>query len=363
MCFTKQITEGVLMRYIWRYFILAVAACFLASCAANQSTIQTEPEQDGTALLPFSSSATFTGTIPCEDCLQVDILLNIRPDGIYQLRKTYQREHDGSSIKSQMGKWRYVEEGKLLILGKEEGLLKTYRIKNENELAFVEWEGSATDSQIQYQLVRTAGIESFDDVVKVRGMFYVDNNMATLRECTSQVVFPVRPAGDYSSVMQNYMNTPHDMSRPILISILGKVKQDGREEIVIDQFRKFYPNTDCQGNKVKTSLTGTHWQLIYIDDRNWSEITDTMAYLHLKRDKTFDGFSGCNRITGSYLLKSDVLLINRTGTSRKACPNGMEGENLLISILDDIESYRITENILELIDQNEQVLAKFLAGP
>jgi heat shock protein HslJ len=311
---------------------------------------------------PFDYPATFAGTIPCDDCLQVDIILNIRPDGLYQLRKTYQAEQGSGSIASQMGKWRYISDGNFLILGKEMGLLKTYVVEDRSRLTFVEWEGSENKSQIRYELTRSDPAP-FDDVVKIRGMFGVDNGVATLKECASQVTFPVSPSGDYNSTLQNYMNTPHDMNKSILISILGRLVQHNREELVIEQFRKFYPNSDCQGNKIKTSLTGTHWQVLEIQNRKWSEITDKMAHLLLKRDKTIEGSSGCNKISGTYLVKGDVLLINRELVSRKACPGGMEGENLLVSVLDDVESYRIEGNILELIDQNDQVLARFLAGP
>jgi heat shock protein HslJ len=194
-------------------------------------------------------------------------------------------------------------------------------------------------------------------------MFGINKGIATLKECSSQVAFPVSPGGDYNTALQNYMNTPHDMNKSILISILGRLVKPNREELVIEQFRKFYPDSDCQGNKIKTSLTGTNWQVLQIQDRKWSEITDKMAHLLLKRDKTIEGFSGCNKVSGTYLVKGDVLLINRELVSRKACPGGMEGENQLVAVLDDVESYRIEENILELIDQNDQVLARFMAGP
>ena len=352
------------MRHTLHCFILLmVAAVFLVSCSTKQSNMQPAEHVGTPETPPFDSAVTFTGTIPCDDCLQVDITLNIRPDGIYQLRKTYLSEQGDPSVSSQMGKWRYVSDGNFLILGKEMGRLKTYVVEDQNRLTFVEWQGSKNESQIRYELTRSTIPAPFDDVVKIRGMFGINTGIATLKECASKVAFPVSPGGDYNTALQNYMNTPHDMNKSILISILGRLVNHNREELVIEQFRKFYPNSDCQGNKIKTSLTGTHWQVLEIQDRKWSEITDKMAHLLLKPDKTIEGFSGCNKVSGTYLVKGDVLLINRELVSRKACPGGMEGENQLIAVLDDVESYRIAENILELIDQNDQVLARFMAGP
>ncbi len=352
------------MRRILYCFALFTLLVFLpGGCSNRQISEQPAAEIDTRLLTPFDSPVTFTGSIPCDGCLQVDIALNIRPDGIYQLRKTSRMEQGKSSSASQMGKWLYRAEGNFLILGKEMGRLKTYVLEDINRLSFVEWQGGENDEQIQYELTRAPTPAAFDDIVKIRGLFAVSSGVATLKECSSQVTFPLSPAGDFNTALQHYMNTPHDADRPMLVSILGRLVQHNREELVIEQFRKFYPDSDCRGNKIKTSLTGTHWQLVEIQGSGWPEMTERRAHLLLNHDKTMEGFSGCNKISGTFLVKGDVLLINREPLTRIACPGSMEGENRLISVLNDVESYRIEENILELIDQNDQVLAKFLAGP
>ena len=352
-----------MQRILYWLALVTASALFLAGCSNRQINEQTAAEIISPPGFPFDSLVTFTGSIPCDDCQQVDITLNIRPDGIYQLRKTYRMEQGKSSSSSQMGKWLYRAKGNFLILGKEMGRLKTYVLEDMNRLSFVEWQGNETAEQIQYELTRASVPETFDDVVKIRGMFNVGSGAVTLRECASQVTFPLSNTGDFDTAMQNYMNTPHDTDRPILVSILGKLVQQNREELVIEQFRKFYPDIDCLGNKVKTSLTGTYWQLIEIQHSQWSEITEKRGHLLFRRDMTMEGFSGCNKISGSFLIKGDLLLVKRDPLTRTACPGIMEGENLLISVLDDVESYRIEGNTLELIDRNDQILAKFLAGP
>ncbi len=268
------------------YFVLLTLFAFLpGGCTNRQIDEQPAVEIDSRALFPFDSPVTFTGSIPCDDCLQTDITLNIRPDGIYQLRKTYRQEQGKSSSVSQMGKWLYSAEGNYLILGKEMGRLKTYILEDLNRLSFVEWQGKENDEQIQYELTRTPAPEAFADIVKIRGMFAVSSGVATLKECSSQVTFPLSPAGDFNTALQHYMNTPHDPERPLLVSILGQLIQQDREVLVIEQFRKFYPDSDCGGNKIKTSLTGTHWQLVEILGSRWAEMTGRRAHLLLKRDK------------------------------------------------------------------------------
>ena len=335
----------------------------LAGCAQTHSDSTIEPTPIGTGGAPFNETATFTGTLPCDECLRVDVLLNIRTDGLYQLRKTYVYDSREPNVYSQMGTYRYVPESELIILGKEIGLLKTYVIENSSRLRFVEWQGAERSSQIQYYLSRITPADPFDDIVKMRGLFGLEEDKPIFQECSSQVSFEMSTGGDYPLTLQTYLNTPHDMNRSILISIMGRIVSGNREEVVIDQFRKIYPHSDCEGNRIATSLTGTHWQLFEIKGLKWSALTDQMAHLLLKEDRTIEGVTGCNKITGTYLIKSDVLLIKRGLSSRTACPDGMEGENLLVSVLDSVEAYRIEKNVLELIDQNDQVLARFMAGP
>ena len=239
------------------FLLLTCFATLPGGCANRQIIEQPAAEINSSALFPFDAPVTFTGSIPCDGCLQTDITLNIRPDGIYQLRKTYRMEQGKSSSASQMGKWLYRAEGNFLILGKEMGRLKTYVLEDMNRLRFVEWQGNENDEQIQYELMRAPIPAAFDDIVKIRGMFAVSNGVATFEECSSQVTFPLSPSGDFNSALQHYMNTPHDADRPLLVSILGRLVQQDREELVIEQFRKFYPDSDCGGNKIKTSLTGT----------------------------------------------------------------------------------------------------------
>ena len=335
----------------------------LVGCAHPPPDAQPEPPCIETSATPFGVTATFVGTLPCEDCLRVEVVLNIRPDNIYQLRKTYISENRDATSYSQMGSYRYVPESSLIILGKEIGLLKTYIVEDSNRLRFVEWQGTESSSQIQYYLTRFTPVDPFNDIIKIRGMLRVVEDKPQLLECSSQILFDVNRGGDYPLMLQNYLNTPHDRNRSILVSAMGRLATGMSEEIVIDQFRKIYPDSDCEGNKIATSLTGTHWQLFEIKNQRWSSLTDQMAHLLLKEDRTIEGVTGCNKISGTYLVKSDVLLINRGLDSRKACPGGMMGENLLISVLDAVEAYRINDNVLELIDQNDEVLARFLAGP
>ena len=338
----------------------------LAGCAQQQLPVDSTPAGLASRVdLP----ATFTGRIPCDDCERVDIVLNLRPDSLYQLRKTYVQSRGGGRVEAQMGLWRFSPEENLLILGKQKGLLKTYAVAGNGELRFLDWEGAGNDSQISYNLVRSGTVDRFEDVVKLRGMFWAGEGGAGFAECASGVRFDIEPGGDYQTTFQNYMNTPHDLAEPMLVSILGSVQpgfdpQVDSGSIVIDQFRRFYPNRDCGGNLIRAGLTGTYWQLSEIDSKQVVVDDDTrMVFLSFNPDTSIHGYGGCNRISGTYLVKGDVFLFNRGPMTRLACRDGMDVENRLLNVLDEAETYAIEGDVLMLKDQNEQVRARFVAGP
>ena len=351
--------------YLRNTFLILFIFFTLSNCT-KQTPNESRIINDNSIAKPFVSAATYRGVIPCEDCEQVDITLNIHPGSMYQLRKTFRIKGSSPKIESQMGKWLYLPKDKLLILGKQRGLLKTYVVDSNDKLLFVEWEGTGNSNQIQYELVRSTELDPFEDVVKIKGEFKSVNNAGAIKECSTEQVFNVRKGEEYSTLLQNYMTTPHERGRPLVVSVLGKIihGENNQPEVLVEQFRKVYPDRNCQGDKNKSSLTGTFWRLSEIDGREVTKSTDGKPiYLVLDSDRSFVAYTGCNKLKGSYLLKGDLFLMKRQSEARIACPGGfLSLENDLINALDSSESIRVEGSILELMDETDQVRARFHSG-
>lgn len=345
--------------------LLVIPLALLVFGCADKTAEQEQPEAQRDETVSLQLPASFSGEIPCDDCLRVDIVLNLRPDSIYQLRKSYITEQGVGDVQSQMGRWRYSADGDLVILGKQKGLLKTYAIMDENRLRFVEWEGTDIKSQIQYDLVRRLEVDPFRDVVKMRGMFQVEEDAVRFTECSSNGEFQLSRAGEFDLAAQAYMNIPHFFGRPVLMSMLGRLSDErGVEMVVIEKFNRFYPTKDCEGGQTGAVLTGTYWQLIELDGAGLElDENQSAPYLIFEQDKSLAGFGGCNDITGSYLVQGDVFLVNRDSAARIACPGAMELENKLLEALDSTEVYRIDGEVFELVDQFNTTRARFQAGP
>lgn len=77
----------------------------ISNCSTKQVPTESESIYDNSIVNPFVSSVTYTGVIPCDDCEQVDITLNLHPNSMYQLRKIFRIKggHQKLSLKSVNG--------------------------------------------------------------------------------------------------------------------------------------------------------------------------------------------------------------------------------------------------------------------
>lgn len=346
------------MKYLMLFLIFCSSLPLLSCSSVRQETSVAFSVDDE---VPFPLPATFTGNIPCPDCLRVEITLNLRPDSIYQLRKTYQAEHEPLKIESQLGRWRFAEEGNFIILGKEKGALKSYEIKDNNRLKFVGLESVGVASQIDYNLLRKPEVDPFTDSVKLRGMLSYESGRAVIQECTSGQSFPVTGAAEYRQLVQTYLDTPHSYAEPLLVSIRGKLVKEtnGAEQIIVELFKRFYPDRDCEGNPTKTNLTGTTWRLIEVNGQQVTpnEKIQQPYFILDPKEKKWKGVGICNSIYGTYLVKGEVFLIKRLISSRMACPEGMDVETSFIRALESTETYQINGDLLQLRDQEGKTKA------
>ena len=346
------------MKYLMLFFVFCYSLPLLGCSSMRQETSVAFSVDDE---VPFPLPATFTGQIPCPDCLRVEITLNLRPDSIYQLRKTYQAEHGPLKVESQLGRWRFAEDGSFIILGKKKGALKSYEIRDNNRLKFVGLESVEVASQIDYNLLRKPEVDPFTDSVKLRGMLSYESGRAVIIECTSGQSFPVTGTAEYRRLVQSYLNTPHSYAEPLLVSIQGKLVKvaSGAEQIIVELFKRFYPEKDCEGNPTKANLTGTTWRLIEVDGQQVTpnEKMQQPYFILDPKEKKWQGVGVCNSIHGTYLVKGEIFLIKRLISTRMACPEDMDVETSFIRALDSTETYQIKGDLLQLLDQEGKTKA------
>ena len=119
----------------------------------------------------------------------------------------------------------------------------------------------------------------------------------------------------------------------------------------------------CQtGNKVKkTDKNAIHkrWELSVIDGRQVS--SNLPIYIELTEDNKVSGFTGCNRLTGTYVIENESQIkFNQLATTRMACPEmEMTLESKVLELLNTADNFTIDSGKLMLNIGRRSPLATF----
>lgn len=110
------------------------------------------------------------------------------------------------------------------------------------------------------------------------------------------------------------------------------------------------------------SVLDTYWTLVSLEGQDVQRPQNTQtAFIRFEEGKTsVHGFTGCNRFFGKYELNGQNLALSGLGSTRMACPD-MDQENQLMDILSRVDSYRISGEVLTLY-ANGTAVATFMAG-
>ena len=107
------------------------------------------------------------------------------------------------------------------------------------------------------------------------------------------------------------------------------------------------------------NLTDTSWKLVEL-----AGVPATPGaggkdpFLNFTEDGKVNGFSGCNRFTGSFQSDDGELSFTPLASTRMACAEGMEQENRFLAMLAEVERYSIRGNDLALYGGGEPTIAR-----
>jgi len=120
--------------------------------------------------------------------------------------------------------------------------------------------------------------------------------------------------------------------------------------------------TGIAGSGSTAALTNTYWKLITLDGAQAQSPPGAREiHLILQIDQQrVAGFSGCNRLMGSYRLDGARLSFSQMAGTMMACPPpGMEVERNVHGMLQKVAQWRVDGEKLMLMDDSGAVLAEF----
>ncbi len=351
------------MRYLTRLYLVLIL--LLAGCAQPQPQVVDETG----AVCPLPLPSIYSAEIPCPNCPTIKVFLNLRPDSLYFLRiSTTNAETGAEEVKAEIGAWKYVAAGRTLLLATYDNVARTLLITPEFNLRVVKVSGGIIPPDVNYDLVRDDANPGYNDVARVQGLYSYRAGAGRFSECLSGASFPVAEEAENAGLERAYMNTPHGQGDQILVTLdarlLSRPQMGGlgyEEAVVPVHFINIKPGIDCTGEKSsRLTLVDNTWRLVEINGKplKLTEGQDT-PFVHLAaKDNWVQGYGGCNRFSGTFLVKGEIFLFNKRIGTRMACVNGMDLEFKFFRVLSATDGYHIEGNILELRNREGKVLAR-----
>ena len=120
------------------------------------------------------------------------------------------------------------------------------------------------------------------------------------------------------------------------------------------------PPANSQGD---VPLQGTYWKLTVLRSVPVNYYSgERQLHLVFQPDGRVVGFSGCNRLMGTYKQQGEGLTFGPPATTRVVCEQGSDRERVFHDVLAKTTRWRVMGSWLELNDASGAVLARFEAG-
>ena len=342
--------------------------------------------RDHMALTPFAASkpaskpapaaplgvlpASFIGELPCADCAGIRYHVNLFSDRVYFLRTTYLGRADGATS-DDIGSWVVSSDrGTILLKGGREAPI-VFRIKDENTLRMLDVEGRDIESPLNYDLQRTKNFEILEPRLAIRGMYRYFADAGQFTECLTRRKWPVAQEKDNAALESAYTKARLTPGEELLVNLEGQIamrpKMEGKgaqPTLVVEHFIGIWPGETCGARFSTAPLENTYWKLTRLRGTPVS-VAAKQRESHFVLDsktKRIAGSGGCNRFTGTYERNGDRLTLGNLAMTFMACPEGMETERDFLGVLEQVRSWKILGNHLELIDGSGNLLARLEAG-
>src|SRR5262245_31086742 len=314
--------------------------------------------------------ASFIGDLPCADCPGIRYHVNLFSDRVYFLRTSYIGRVDGATS-DDIGSWVVSSDRGTIILkgGRETPVM--FRM-DDNTLRMLDVEGRDIESPLNYDLQRTKNFELLEPRLVIRGMYRYFADTGQFTECLTRRKWPVAHEKENAALESVYAKARLTSGEELSVNLEGQIAMRPKVEgkgvqpaLVVDRFIGIWSGETCGARFAAAPLENTCWKLTRLRGTPVS-VAAKQRELHFVLDsktKRIAGSGGCNRFTETYERSGDRLTLGNLAMTFMACPEGMDTERDFIGVLEQVRSWRILGNHLELIGGGGNLLARLEAGP
>ena len=313
--------------------------------------------------------ASFIGELPCADCPGIRYQVNLFSDRAFFSRMTYLGRSDDGNF-DDIGSWVLSSDRSTIILKGGRDAPAMFRIKDANTLRMLDVERRDIESPLNYDLRRTKDVEPLEPRVAMRGMYRYFADAGWLTECLTRRKWPVAQEKDNAALESAYAKARLTPGEELLVNLEGQVAmrpkmegQGAQPTLVVERFIGVSTGETCGVRFSSVPLENTYWKLTRLGGKAVT-VTAKQREPHFVLDdktKRIAGFGGCNRFTGTYQQNGDRLTFGKMAMTFMACPEEMETERDFAAALEQVRSWKILGDHLELFDASGTLLARLEA--
>ena len=313
--------------------------------------------------------ASFIGELPCADCPGIRYQLNLFPDRAFFSRMTYLGRSDDTNS-DDIGSWVVSSDRSTIVLKGGRDTPAMFKIKDDNTLRMLDVEGRDIESSLNYDLRRTKSLEPLEPRLAMRGMYRYFADAGQFTECLTRRKWPVAQEKNNAALESAYTKARLTAGEELLVNLEGQIamrpKMEGpgaQPALVVERFIAISPGETCRARLSSAPLENTYWKLTRLGGKSVTVAPKQHEpYFVLdNKSKRIAGSGGCNRFTGTYQQNSDRLAFGKMAMTFMACPEGMETERDFAAALEQVRSWKILGEQLELYDGSGGFLARFEA--
>ncbi len=324
------------------------------------------------ASFPEALPAAYTGVLPCADCEGIRHDLLLFPDEVFYLRTIYLGKPgdvdagEGAAFYD-IGRWMLSPSREILTLHGY-GDDRMFALISGNRLRMLDRQGRRIESTLDYDLTAIDSLPQMEPRLDMRGMYVYFADTGMFEECSTGRRYPVSQEADNAALERAYSEKRMEPGRPLLATLTARIaprpQMEGdwvREMIVVEHFEGVWPGETCGPRFSTAMLENTYWALVRLGGSLVS-IPSSGRETHIRLvpgECMVKGHGGCNQITGSYVLDEGRLEFKGLISTRRACPDGMEQEQMFLAALDAVRTFRIRGEHMELSDAGGNLLLRF----
>lgn len=313
--------------------------------------------------------ATFKGNLPCVNCEGIQTNITLQADGSFFSRQIYTGQPSPNQA-NDLGRWVMSHHGNVLVMQGQNSQIRYFRVKSAEAIEMLDLEARTIFSDLNYQLMRTASVDSLDlKLFPLNGLYQYLADAALFTECASGLAFPVVPTGDNIKLEQAYLQRREQPAQALLATLYAHIKpapsMEGNRLVPSVHPLRFesIAQADCSPRLYSANLKDQFWTLVQLSGKPvvLPENGRPPGLMFHAENNRLSGSGGCNQLVGTYSVEGNSIQTNMIAATRMACLQAGNVDDELIMTLTQVKSWNILGQRMELYDQLGRLLVRFEA--